>query len=126
MRYGFAIEGLDATATPLLRQRFDELSTLKAHDGAAANAAPLDRRAREDAELLTTLLRGQGYYDAQVRTGIARRDGKLLVTLPTDMGALYHFAVVMLNAVLEHRGIADASTQALGGHSGYEDRLCEK
>src|SRR3546814_13340821 len=91
MRYGFAIEGLDATATPLLRQRFDELSTLKAHDGDPANAAQLDRRAREDAELLTTLLRGQGYYDAQVTTGIGRRAGKLLVTLTADPGAPSHF-----------------------------------
>src|SRR3546814_3118254 len=84
------VTGVQTCALPisLLRQRFDELSTLKAHDGDPANAAQLDRRAREDAELLTTLLRGQGYYDAQVTTGIGRRDGKLLVTLTADPGAL--------------------------------------
>src|SRR3546814_679441 len=118
MRYGFAIEGLDATATPLLRQRFDELSTLKAHDGDPANAAQLDRRAREDAELLTTLLRGQGYYDAQVTTGIGRRDGKLLVTLTADPGALYHFADVTLDGVLAAGGKADALRHAFGVKTG--------
>ncbi|RIA37635.1 autotransporter secretion outer membrane protein TamA [Hephaestia caeni] len=118
MRYGFAIEGLDAAATPLLRQRFDELSTLKAHDGDPANAAQLDRRAREDAELLTTLLRGQGYYDAQVTTGIGRRDGKLLVTLTADPGALYHFADVTLDGVLAAGGKADALRYAFGVKTG--------
>src|SRR3546814_19066135 len=99
---------------PLRRQRFDELSTLKAHDGDPANAAQLDRRAREDAELLTTLLRGQGYYDAQVTTGIGRRDGKLLVTLTADPGALYHFADVTLDGVLAAGGKADALRHAVG------------
>lgn len=65
-RYTWDIEGIDAAATPLLRQRFDQLSALSANDGDAANAAQLERRGREDAELLVTLLRGEGYYDARV------------------------------------------------------------
>ena len=70
-RYSWAIDGIDTVATPLLRQRFDQLSTLSANDGDPANAAQLERRAREDAALLITLLRGEGYYDA--RRGDARR-----------------------------------------------------
>src|SRR3546814_13562741 len=102
---------------PLRRQRFDELSTLKAHDGDPANAAQLDRRAREDAELLSTLLRGQGYYDAQVTTGIGRSDGKLLVTLTADPGALYHFADVTIDGVLAAGGkeIGRAACRERGG-----------
>ncbi|MDQ2764211.1 MAG: outer membrane protein assembly factor, partial [Pseudomonadota bacterium] len=61
-RYSYAVSGIDAVESPLLRQRFDELSTLKQHSNAPANAAQLDRRATEDVELLTGLLRGEGYY----------------------------------------------------------------
>ncbi|HEX8387991.1 MAG TPA: outer membrane protein assembly factor, partial [Sphingomonas sp.] len=50
--YAFRLDGLDAAASPLLRQRFAEASTLDANDGEPANAAQLDRRAREDAALL--------------------------------------------------------------------------
>ncbi|MCM8729484.1 autotransporter assembly complex family protein [Hephaestia sp. GCM10023244] len=117
-RYGFAIEGLNGAETPLLRQRFDELSTLKAHDGDPANAAQLERRAREDAELLTTLLRGEGYYDARVTTGIGRRDGRPLVTLTADPGGRYHFAEVSLDGVLAAGGKAEALRHAFGVKQG--------
>ncbi|HVI99783.1 MAG TPA: BamA/TamA family outer membrane protein [Sphingomonas sp.] len=117
-RYAFAIEGLDAAATPLLRQRFDELSTLKAHDGDPANAAQLDRRAKEDAELLTTLLRGEGYYDAQVTTSVSQREGRPLVTLTAEPGALYHFAGVTLDGVLAAGDKADSLTRAFGVKEG--------
>ena len=51
-RYSWRLEGLDAISSTLLRQRFDEASTLRLGDGKPANAGQLDRRAREDAELL--------------------------------------------------------------------------
>lgn len=87
-RYDWRIDGIDTSATPLLRKRFEELSTLNANDGTVANAAQLDRRAREDADLLQTLLRGEGYYDARVTTRV-EPGPKPLVVLAAEPGTLY-------------------------------------
>ncbi|MCU6455843.1 autotransporter assembly complex protein TamA [Sphingomonas sp. A2-49] len=97
-RYAWRVDGIDAAATPLLRRRFDDLSTLNANDGSAANAAQLDRRAREDADLLQTLLRGEGYYDARVTTRV-EPGARPLVVLQADPGTLYRFAGVTLGGV---------------------------
>ena len=96
-RYRWRVEGIDGTG-PLVRQRFEQLSTLDANDGEPANAAQLDRRAREDAQLLTNLLRGAGYYDAQVTTRIepGNEPTVLLTAVP---GNLYRFAGVTLDGV---------------------------
>ena len=51
-----------------MRDRFREQSALEKEDDEPANAAQIDRRARADAELLTTLLQSEGYYDAEVET----------------------------------------------------------
>ncbi|MBI0475129.1 outer membrane protein assembly factor [Sphingomonas sp. MA1305] len=104
-RYAWRIDGIDAVATPLLRRRFAELSTLDANDGQPANAAQLDRRAREDADLLVTLLRGEGYYDARVATRV-EPGAKPLVVLAADPGALYRLKTVTVD------GLAAAGTQA--------------
>ncbi|MES2754155.1 MAG: BamA/TamA family outer membrane protein [Pseudomonadota bacterium] len=114
IRYGFRVEGIDAVATPLLRQRFAELSVLDANDGDPANAAQIDRRAREDAELLTTLLRGEGYYDAQVTTAVATEAGRLQVTLTAEPGVLYRFERVTLAGVEQAGAKTAALTDAFG------------
>ena len=72
-RYAWRIDGIDAINDTLLRQRFAALSTLDANDRQPANAAQLDRRAREDADLLNSLLRAEGYYDANVITRVEDR-----------------------------------------------------
>ncbi|MEN2785505.1 autotransporter assembly complex family protein [Sphingomonas qilianensis] len=113
VRYTVAVEGIEAVATPLLRQRFDELSTLKTNQGAPANAAQLDRRGREDAELLTGLLRAEGYYDARVTTRIAPQNGRPVVTLEADPGARYTFAGVTLD------GLAAAGEKSAGLQSAF-------
>ncbi len=107
LRYSWKIEGIDAVATPLLRQRFDDLSTLNANDGSPANAAQLDRRAREDAELLTTLLRGEGYYDARVTTRV-EPGTKPMVVVAAEPGTLYRFTDVTV------KGLAAAGDRAAG------------
>jgi translocation and assembly module TamA len=94
-RYQWRVEGIDSVATPLLRQRFDQLSTLNANDDSAANAAQLDRRAREDADLLKSLLRAEGYYDAAVATRV-EAGAKPLVVLEATPGPLYRFTSVEL------------------------------
>ena len=106
-RYTWTVDGLDAVTTPLLRRRFDQLSTLSANDGETANAAQLDRRAREDAELLVTLLRSEGYYDAAVTTRI-EPGARPHVVLEAAAGALYRFARVTVT------GLAATGDRATG------------
>ncbi len=97
-RYDWRIEGIDAVATPLLRQRFAENSSLADNRRAPANAAQLDRRGREDAELLVSLLRATGYYDAQV-TSRVEPGTRPVVVLEAVPGGLYRFAGVTLDGV---------------------------
>lgn len=104
-RYSWRILGIDGIGTVLLRQRFDQLSTLNANDGEAANAAQLDRRAREDADLLTSLLRAEGYYDARVATRV-QPGATPLVLLDAEPGALYRLRGVEL------QGLAAAGAKA--------------
>ena len=101
-RYAWRLEGVDGIAGDVLRQRFDQFSALNANDGDDANAAQLDRRAREDAALLTTLLRAEGYYDAQVATRVeppTPANARPLVVLEATPGALYRFNGVTLAGV---------------------------
>jgi len=112
-RYAWRIDGIDTAATPLLRQRFDELSTLGENDGSAANAAQLDRRAREDGDLLRTLLRGEGYYDARVTTRV-EGGAKPLLVLAAEPGTLYRFKDVTLGGIAAADGKADTLRQAFG------------
>ena len=86
-RYAWRIDGIDGIDTILLRQRFAALSTLDANDHQAANAAQLDRRAREDADLLNSLLRAQGYYDSNVVTRV-EPGAKPMVVLSATPGTL--------------------------------------
>lgn len=110
-RYAFRMDGLDGIAGPLLRQRFAEASTLDANDGDPANAAQLDRRAREDAALLVELLRAEGYYDAQVATRI---EPGPLVVLEAQPGQLYRFAGVELKGVERAGDKADELRKSFG------------
>ncbi|MES2058381.1 MAG: BamA/TamA family outer membrane protein [Pseudomonadota bacterium] len=113
-RYSFAVEGIDGVATPLLRQRFDALSTLKTHDGDPANAGQLDRRAREDTLLLTELLRAEGYYDARVTSRIEPKGGHPLVTIEAEPGVQYKFGGVTLNGLAAAGDKSDGLRTAFG------------
>jgi len=109
VRYEYRVDGIDDVATPLLRERFKQLSTLAAHDGDPANAAQLDRRAREDSALLVGLLRAQGYYDARVTSRLEPRKGaRPLVVLEAEPGVIYKFDSVRL------AGLSGAGDKAPG------------
>jgi translocation and assembly module TamA len=126
-RYRWDIEGLADAGSPLLRQRFDQVSALNANDGDPANAAQLDRRAREDAELLRSLLRAEGYYDAQVATRIEAGDVPRVV-LQASPGQLYRFAGVELKGIEQAGDKAPALQQAFGlapGDPVNADRVVE-
>lgn len=96
--YRFRLEGLEDVDREELTDQFNQLSTLEANRDDPANAAQIDRRAREDAELLAELLRARGYYDAGVETKVEAEDGgkRVLVSLTANPGPLYHFSEVRL------------------------------
>jgi translocation and assembly module TamA len=113
-RYSYRITGIDEIGGELFRQRFNELSTLRANEAHPANAAQIDRRAREDAGLLNDLLRNEGYFDARVATSTAAEGGTLLVTLRVEPGPLYRFEQVTLPGSAEAGAKAPAIESALG------------
>ncbi len=114
VRYDYRVDGIDEVATPLLRERFKQLSTLAANDGSPANAAQLDRRAREDAVLLVGLLRAQGYYDARVTSRLEPRQGRPLVVLEAEPGTVYKFDSVTLAGLSGAGDKAPALESAFG------------
>ena len=105
--YAVTITGLDKTADdperrgePVsLKTRFDALSTLHKDRGDPANVAQIDRRARDDAQLLTDLLRSDGYYDAIVDPRIAPAGAQVAVTLAAQPGTLYRFETVTVTGL---------------------------
>ncbi len=97
-RYAVVVMGIDALP-PTVTTRFVELSVLKAGEGKTANVAQIDRRARDDADLLNTILRAEGYYDANIETDVVPKDGQLEVTLTVEPGPLYTFGEVQVAGV---------------------------
>ena len=94
--YGYSVAGIDLGAEPMLRDRFNAASALRAGQDEPANAAQVERRAREDAALLGTLLHAEGYYDAEVEAEVAAEDGRFAVTLTAEPGERYRFADVQV------------------------------
>jgi len=97
MRYAWQIEGLATFGgAEELLHAFRQQSTLEAERKKPANAAQIGRRANADADLLTELLRSQGYYDANVDERTEKAGSELRVVLTADPGQQYRFASVEL------------------------------
>lgn len=107
LRYAVRFEGLEIADRDALDAQFDALSVLRAGEKAPANVAQLDRRAREDANLLAELLRARGYYDAAVDTRVVPEAGGLAVVLAAMPGEQYRFTGV------EVRGLPEAQAAPL-------------
>jgi len=105
-RYGVIITGLGESSTEEFLEAFHQRSALEAEDDDPANTAQIDRRARADAELLTSLLQGQGYYDAEVETEISRNGEQIAVELRANPGPRFRFETV------EFPGLAEAGGDA--------------
>lgn len=116
LSYSFRFEGLDIAGREALETQFDALSTLRAGQADTANVAQIDRRAREDADLLAELLRARGYYDASVDPRVTPAAGGLAVVLAADPGALYRFTDV------EVRGLEGPAATALRDAFGVRPR----
>lgn len=69
-RYTVQLTGIDAIADAQFTMRFDELSVLRQGQGKPANLAQINRRMKEDGELLDRLLRAKGYYAARIRSAV--------------------------------------------------------
>jgi translocation and assembly module TamA len=115
--YVVALAGLDPELEASLSRRFAELSTLQQNRGDPANAAQIDRRAREDADLLAELLRSRGYYDALVEARVEVAEtagGPVRVTLEAEPGPIYRFSEVRLQGVDATGADAEALRKAFG------------
>ena len=69
--YSVQLNGIDSITDPQFDSRFKQLSALREGEGKPANLAQINRRIKEDSELLDRLLRAKGYYAARVRNAIS-------------------------------------------------------
>jgi translocation and assembly module TamA len=96
-RYRVELEGAEPLGTTF-RTRFDQLSALVTNQGKAANAAQINRRARDDEDLVRQLLAAQGRYDGRVVATVNSnpRTGDTVVHVTVRPGDAYTFATVAL------------------------------
>ena len=96
-RYSVTVAGLAGIeAGDLVLAEFGKQSALEDGRRDAVNAAQIDRRTRNDAELLTELLVAQGYYDAEVDPDLRVAGSAVAITLRVMPGARYRFESVEL------------------------------
>lgn len=99
-RYGIEMIGIDDVADATFRSRFNELSLLQEGKGKRANLAQINRRMKQDRQVLDRLLRAKGYYDASIRQSITAPPGddkgKVTVRFEVIPGQLYTLSQVVL------------------------------
>ncbi|MFB0873366.1 MULTISPECIES: BamA/TamA family outer membrane protein [unclassified Sphingobium] len=106
-RYSVQLNGVDAIADAQFTQRFDELSVLQQGEGKAANLAQINRRMKEDGELLDRLLRAKGYYAARIRSAVTAPPAgsdRLSVAFDIVPGTQYLLASVDVLGLAEAAG----------------------
>src|SRR4029079_3511886 len=97
IRYTVEAEGLSAVGnSEELLKAFRQQSALQADRKDPANASQIGRRSSAEADLLTELLRSQGYYDATVEPRTEAAGSALRVILVAEPGPQYRFASVDL------------------------------
>ncbi|GAY20948.1 MULTISPECIES: autotransporter assembly complex family protein [Sphingobium] len=105
-RYTVAMTGVEEIADAQFTTRFNELSVLHQGEGKPANLAQINRRIKEDSDLLDRLLRAKGYYAARIRGAVtppAAGGDRLAVTFRIVPGARYLLSSVDLKG-LENTG----------------------
>ena len=103
-RYSVQLNGLDGIADTQFDSRFKQLSVLREGEGKPANLAQINRRIKEDSELLDRLLRAKGYYAARVRSAISvspEKEGRLAVRFEIVPGTRYLLSSVDLQGLAE-------------------------
>ncbi|KEQ52795.1 autotransporter assembly complex protein TamA [Sphingobium chlorophenolicum] len=112
-RYTVRLTGVEEIADTQFITRFNELSTLHLGEGKPANLAQINRRIKEDSDLLDRLLRAKGYYAARVRGAVSAPSGsdRLAVTFRIAPGTRYLLSSVDLTG-LETTGEREAKLRA--------------
>lgn len=98
-RYTLSLSGIDDIADAQFNTRFNQLSVLRDGEGKPANLAQINRRIKEDSELLDRLMRAKGYYAARIRGSVAPPppgSEKLVVTFDIVPGVRYALSSVEL------------------------------
>jgi translocation and assembly module TamA len=114
-RYSVELVGLEKIPAAAIFDRFAALSALKLGEGKPANTAQIDRRAREDRDLLEQILRTAGYYDAQIDAEVENgRENKLLVRFSVTPGPLYRFQNVTVDGLDSTNEKGAAFSKAFG------------
>ncbi len=111
-RYGVILTGLGDASSEAVLEAFKERSALEAEQDEPANAAQIDRRARNDSELLAGLLRAEGYFDAAVEPDIGRNDERITVELRAAPGPRFRFDSVEFPGLAEAGGDAASLREA--------------
>jgi translocation and assembly module TamA len=99
LRYTVSLRQFGAIADDRFQDRFDGLSVLRAGDDDPANGAQINRRIREDTQLLDRMLRNEGYYDATVISEVRSESGRLEVAFGVEPGPRYTYDAVNLNGL---------------------------
>jgi translocation and assembly module TamA len=119
IRYTVAVEGLSEVGPFAdLLAAFHKQSALEADRKKPANAAQIGRRSSADADLLTQLLRSQGYYDAVVEPRTEQSGNLLRVVLAAVPGEQYKFASVELPGLDAAGDEASKLRSAFAVHAG--------
>lgn len=119
-RYSVVIEGADQLSAVPLKERFNALSALKAAGKDRANTAQIDRRVREDRDLIEQVLKTSGYYDPQVES-VVESDGAgdVLIRFIVAAGPLYRFGSVRVDG-LDGTGVKAPELSATFGVEGED------
>ena len=96
-RYRVVLEGADPLGATF-RTRFDQLSALVTNQSKPANAAQINRRARDDEDLVRQLLAAQGHYDGRVVATVSStpESGNTVVHITVTPGDAYKFSAISL------------------------------
>jgi translocation and assembly module TamA len=98
--YRVVLEGADVLGATF-RTRFDQLSALVTNQSKPANAAQINRRARDDEDLVRQLLAAQGHYDGRVVATVNSnpQSGETVVHVQVTPGNAYKFSSVQLQGL---------------------------
>ncbi|WP_442680393.1 autotransporter assembly complex protein TamA [Sphingomonas sp. ASY06-1R] len=96
-RYRVILEGADDLGSGF-KTRFNQLSALVTNQGKPANAAQINRRARDDEELVRQLLAAEGHYDGRVAATVSSTpgDAETIVRVTVRPRDAYQFTTVTL------------------------------
>lgn len=102
--------------SPDFNDRFNGLSTLGQLDDDPANLAQIRRRARKDRQLLESLFRVYGHYDALIEQRVDRGSGTDHVTIVYDLvpGPLYTLSAIDLRGLEAATADLDLLRSAFG------------